>query len=110
MVCIGVSHERGVWKLRVHVLVVLIFICLISTAIMSSGNLESDASRRSRVEPHPDAGGSAPRLHSRALGSLPLPPEKRKMLCLLISSRLTASLYGCPAMFRVSRETADGVL
>lgn len=40
MVCISISHGRGVWKLRVHVLDVLVFICLIFTVIMSFRNLE----------------------------------------------------------------------
>lgn len=40
MVCVSVSHERGVWKLRVHVEVVLGFICLIFAVIMSFGNLK----------------------------------------------------------------------
>lgn len=40
MVCVSVSHGRGAWKLRVHVLVVSVFICLIFTVIMSFGNLE----------------------------------------------------------------------
>lgn len=39
MVCVSVLHERGMWKLRVHVLFVLVFLCLILTVIMSLRNL-----------------------------------------------------------------------
>lgn len=40
MVGINVVHEKEMWKLRVHVLVVLVFICLILTVVMSFGNLK----------------------------------------------------------------------
>ena len=40
MVCVSVSPDRGMWKLRVHMLVVLGFICSIMPVIISFRNLK----------------------------------------------------------------------
>lgn len=92
MVCLSVSHEREVWKLRVLVLVVLFFICLIFTVIMSFGNLEYTCilPLTCGAGSSPDAGGSALWLHSQTLG--PPAPRHVQHSASLISSHLTASL------------------
>lgn len=84
MVCDSISHGRRVWKLRVHVLVVLVFICLIFHC--------NHVIRKPGVQVHltgpvccwspPDVRGSALRLRPDTCLP-PSVPEKQKMLCLL---------------------------